>query len=66
MSHKMVPQDSNTRVRFRSSSDDAVVNRQYDSGKPVLSYSLRMVYSSRCLEFVLSKVSIVSAYISDA
>ena len=66
MSRKMVPHDSNTRARFQSSNDEAVVNRQYDSGKPALSYSPRMVYSSRCLEFVLSMVSMVSRSISDA
>jgi hypothetical protein len=56
---KTVAQASNALVHFRSSTDDAVVNKQYDNGKPVLLYSPRIVYSSRCFELVLSMVLVI-------
>ncbi len=61
---KTAAHTSSAQVHFLSSKDDAVVKRQYDRGKPALSCSPRMVYSSRCLEFVLS-VLYVSVSISD-
>ena len=54
LSRKITTHDSRALRHFCSAMDEAVVKRQYDSGNPALSYSVRTVYSSRCLAFVLS------------
>ncbi len=57
LSHSVVAHTSNAWVCGLSSNAVAIVKRQYNRGNPVLSYSLSMVYSSRCFKFVLSVMS---------
>ena len=58
LSQRHLPHSFNALFHFPTGRAVAVDNRQYERGKPALSYSPITLYSSRFLEFVLSAGSV--------